>query len=102
VTALRDVSELLWPAVEETIADLGLGSSDAAAVKLARRYARVIDQTSDAKQASVLRWLGPELLKVLAELGATPAARAAMTKGKKQPGDDKPNRLQQLRNARGA
>jgi hypothetical protein len=102
VTALRDVSELLWPAVEETIADLGLGSSDAAAVKLARRYARVIDQATDAKQASVLRWLGPELLKVLAELGATPAARAAMTKGKKQPGDDKPNRLQQLRNARGA
>lgn len=102
MTALRDVSELLWPAVEETIADLGLGSSDAAAVKLARRYARVIDQATDAKQASVLRWLGPELLKVLAELGATPAARAAMTKGKKQPGDDKPNRLQQLRNARGA
>lgn len=104
---LRDASELLYPAVRETLGQLGLldpdaSSPDAAAAKLAQRYARVIDQATDAKQASVLRSLGPELLRVLAELGATPAARAAMTKGKKQPGDDKPNRLQQLRNARGA
>ncbi len=100
--ALRDASELLYPAVCETIAVLGLDKDgkDAAAAKLAKQYARVIDRASDAKQASILRWLGPELQKILESLGATPAARAAM----KQPktGNAKPNRLQQLREARGA
>jgi hypothetical protein len=97
--ALRDASELLWPAVQETIASLGLLGSDAAAVKLAQRYAQVIDQAAD--QAWAMRWLAPLLLDALTELGATPAARARLTKGAKAP-DGKPNRLAQLRAARGA
>jgi hypothetical protein len=90
MTALRDVDKLLWPAVQETLAALGKLSEDSAARKLAQRYAQAIDATPDAKQASVLRWLGPELLKLLESLGATPAARAALTKGKSAPGKDKP------------
>lgn len=75
--ALRDVSELLWPAVAETLASLGLGSEDAAARKLAQRYAQVIDAAEDGKdQAWAVRWIGPELLRVLGALGATPADRA--------------------------
>lgn len=97
--ALRDTSELLWPAVQETIAELGLLGSDAAAVKLVQRYARVIDQARD--EAWAMRWLAPLLLDALTELGATPAARARLTKGAK-PADGKPNRLAQLRAARGA
>ena len=99
---LRDADQLLYPAVCETVAvlDLDPDGKDAAAVKLAKQYARVIDCASDAKQASILRWLGPELLKVLESLGATPAARAAMKKPKT--GDARPNGLQKLRDARGA
>ena len=98
MTTLREVDKLLWPAVQETIASLGLLGSDAAAVKLAQRYAQVIDETPDQKWA--MRWLAPELLKVLAELGATPAARAAMAKGAKQESETKPNGLAQLRAAK--
>ena len=97
--ALRDTSELLWPAVQQTIAELGLLGSDAAAVKLAQRYAQVIDKNTD--QAWAMRWLAPLLLDTLTELGATPAARARLSKGAK-PADGKPNRLAQLRAARGA
>ena len=96
MAALRDVSELLWPAVQGTIASLDLKPEDAAAAKLAQRYARVIDQAPDAKQASVLRWLGPELQKALESLGATPAARAALTKGGK-PQDAPEDKLSHLR-----
>ena len=80
---LRDASELLYPAVMQAIAELGLLGSDAAAVKLAQNYAKAIDQASGAKRATVLRALGPELLKVLEALGATPQARAALTRGQK-------------------
>ena len=101
MTVLRDTSEWLYPAVCETIAVLKLDpdGQDAAAAKLAQRYARLIDEASDAKQANVLRWLGPELLKVLAELGATPAARAALKpKGAKT--SERESKLDQLRVAR--
>lgn len=107
MTALRDASELLWPAVSETLATLELGSEHAAAVKLAKRYAQVIDSMPDKApgnapdQAWAMRWLGPLLLDCLSELGATPAAKARLTKGGK-PGDGKPTRLAQLRAARGA
>lgn len=99
---LRDASELLYPAVYATVMSLDIDreGKDGAAAKLACRYARLIDEASDAKQASVLRWLGPELLKVLESLGATPAARAAI-KQPKSP-DAKPNGLAKLRAARGA
>lgn len=86
--ALRDSSQLLWPAVSETIAVLKLDpdGQDAAAAKLALQYARTIDEATPGKEyASAIRWIGPELLKVLAELGATPAARAAMNRGNGAP-----------------
>jgi hypothetical protein len=100
---LRDASELLYPAVCETIAVLKLDpdGQDAAMAKLALRYARVIDQAPDGKeQVSALWHLGAELRGCLESLGASPAARAAI----KTPGppDAKPTGLQQLRAARSA
>jgi hypothetical protein len=84
---LRDASELLWPAVAETIASLDLQPEDAAAKKLAQRYAQIIDDLPDhaprgtQDQAWAMRWLGPLLLDVLVQLGATPAARKAPKTG---------------------
>lgn len=84
---LRDVSELLWPAVSETLSQLDLKPEDAAAKKLAQRYAQIIDELPDKAprgapdQAWAMRWIGPLLLDTLTALGATPAARAAITKG---------------------
>jgi hypothetical protein len=107
MAALRDASELLWPAVSETLATLDLGSEHAAAKKLAQRYAQIIDQMPEhaprgqPDQAWAMRWIGPLLLDALTELGATPAAKARLTKGGK-PDGGKPNRLAQLRAARGA
>ena len=97
MTALRDASELLWPSVAETLTQLDLGSEHAAAKKLAQRYAQVIDEHRD--QAYALRWIGPLLLDALEALGATPAARAALTKGAK-PADAPENQLDKLRAAR--
>ena len=94
---LRDSTELLAPAVAETIAALGLKPEDAAAVKLAQRYAAAIDADDEG---GALDRLGPKLHAVLESLGATPAARAKLKGGR--PADGKPNRLQGLRNARGA
>jgi hypothetical protein len=100
--ALRDASELLYPAVCEAVTSLELDSKDAAAVKLAKQYARTIDEAPPGKEYFArLRWLGPELDKVLAALGATPAARAAMKKPAK-PADAKPSRLRQIRDAHSA
>lgn len=98
---LRDTSELLWPAAKETVAvlDLDPDGKDALAVKALLRIARIIDETSDAKQANVYRWLMPELLRLLEQLGATPAARHAMRpKGSKAP--ERASKLEQLREAR--
>jgi hypothetical protein len=96
---MRDASELLYPAVCQTIAVLKLDpdGQDAAAAKLAQRYAKLIDEASDAKQANVLRWLGPELLKVLESLSATPAARAAITGKKGGPEADADDVLSHLK-----
>ena len=102
MAVLREVSELLYPAVCETIAALDLDSKDAAAVKLAKQYARTIDEQPPGKAyAGTIRSLGPELHKILESLGATPAARAAIKKPAK-PADAKPNGLAALRAARGA
>lgn len=101
--ALRDAGELLYPAVYATVMSLDIDrdGKDGAAAKLALQYARTIDAEPPGKTyAAAIRWLGPELLKVLESLGATPAARAALKKPK--PADAKPNRLQALRDARGA
>ena len=89
---LRDSAELLAPAVAETIAALSLKAEDAAAVKLAERYAAAIDADSDA-----LDRLGPKLHAVLESLGATPAGRAKLKGGR--PADAAPNRLHALRSA---
>ena len=93
--APRDAAELLSPAVEETLSALQLTEQDAAAAQLARRYAKVIDQARDPAWAA--RWLGPELLRCLDALQATPASRKA---AKPQP--QGPSRLDQLRAARGS
>jgi hypothetical protein len=91
---LRDSAELLAPAVAETIAALELKPEDAAAVKLAERYAAAIDNDGEG---DALDRLGPKLHAVLESLGATPAARAKLKGGR--PADGKPSRLQQLRGA---
>jgi hypothetical protein len=94
---LRDAATLISPAVRETIAALAPGTdgaeADAAAVSLALQYARVIDESQghcrgcddgDCRRgltsAWLLRWIGPLLLESLVQLGATPAARAAIGK----------------------
>lgn len=108
MTQLRDASELLFPAVCATLASLGIdtrdGGKDAAAAKLAQAYARQVDNALPGKDyAWALRWLGPELHRVLESLGATPGARAAMTRGAKAAANDaKPNGLARLRAAREA
>ena len=105
MTALRDASELLWPALAESLATLNLGSEHAAAVRLAKRYAQIIDgmpahaPRGQPDQAWAARWLMPLLLDCLSELGATPAAVARQTKGVKPP-DAKPGGLAKLRAAR--
>jgi hypothetical protein len=82
---VRDASELLWPAVSQTLSQLDLTDADAGAAKLAQRYSQVIEQHPD--QAWALRWIGPLLLDALTQLGATPAARAAITKKGGAPAD---------------
>jgi len=112
---LKDAARLLAPAVAQTIAGLDLTGKDAAAVKLAEQYADVIDRSDghcrgcedpECRRAPAsawsMRWLGPLLLDCLAQLGATPAARAAMTKRGDRPGDAPKSRLQALRDARQA
>ena len=90
----RDPDEMLVPAVEESLTALRHGPEHAGAIQLARRYAKVIDQAKDPAYAA--RWLGPLLLDCLVQLQATPSARP------KQPPEPGPNRLDQLRAARGA
>lgn len=116
MTALRDASELLWPAVAETIASLDLQPEDAAARRLAQRYAQVIDGLPDRgegtserahDQAWGLRWMGPLLLDCLTALGATPASRAQIRKmtggGGDSPANAGPvNWLDQQRQSRAA
>jgi len=99
---LHDTDHLLLPAVNDTIAALDLTAEDAAAVKLAQRYAAAIDATlhDPRAHASAMRWIAPQLLDVLEALGATPAARSRLKKGGDK--DDKPSRIQGLRDARRA
>ena len=100
---LREVSELLYPAVYATVMtlDIDRDGKDAAMAKLALRLARVIDQAADGReQASALWHLGAELRACLEQLGASPAARAAITGKKPAAPDAKPNGLAALRAAR--
>lgn len=100
--ALRDASELLYPAVYAAVMSLDIDrdGKDGAAAKLACQYARTIDEAPPGKEYfGRLRWLGPELQKILESLGATPAARAAITKTP-APAPAQESRLDQLRAAR--
>jgi hypothetical protein len=94
---LQDTDELLLPAVVLTLNELNLGPEHAAAARLARRYADVIDTHRD--QAWAMRWIGPLLLDCLESLGATPVARGKVKEGRTQSG---PSRLTALREARRA
>lgn len=87
---VRDADELLSPAIAETLAALDLKPEDAAAAKLAERYAAIIDAARDPAWAC--RWLAPLLLDCLTQLGATPMSRP---KQKKAPAG--PSRLDELR-----
>src|SRR5271170_6840157 len=99
--ALTDAANLLRTAVDQTIEALDLGDADAAAVRLARHYANLIDAQEDPKLVAwALRWIGPLLLATLESLGATPLARSRLKNEK--PGDGKPSPLQALRDARHA
>jgi len=93
---LRDADELLLPAVEATLGKLTLEDADAAVVKLAQRYAAVIDASETP--AAALEVFGPKLLSALSALQATPAARARRRSG--GGGNVGPNRLEELRAAR--
>lgn len=83
---LRDADDLLVPAVRETLGALDVQAEDAAAVRLALRYAKTIDDHLDADgqhdYAWAVRWIGPLLIDALEQLGATPAARARLKTGK--------------------
>lgn len=67
-------------ALGRALKQVTLAPEDAAAVALARSYARALDADS-ANLAKV----GHRFLEVLVELGMTPKARAAVLKGEKAP-----------------
>jgi len=81
---LRDADGLLRGRVDQAAAELPLTPADQAAVKIAQQYADAIDAAHgtgiDENIAWALRHLGPLLMTVLCELGATPAARARVRK----------------------
>jgi len=100
---LKDADDLLWPAVRRSLQALDLDQEDEGAATAALMIAVNIDAHPDKIYA--MRWLMPELLKYLAELGATPAARAAIKK--QAAGGDKNapatiSRIDQLRTSRAA
>lgn len=118
---LQSTDALLGPAVADTINALPLAHADTAAARLARQYADTIDQAAqiaaalddidDEDQAqrvaalaakvdaqTVLADLGPKLLHTLDALGATPRARAAISKG--GAGGGQKGKLAALREAR--
>jgi hypothetical protein len=66
-------------AVAETLSELPLEDVDAAIVRLAERYASVIDAAANPYDA--LDKFGPKLRAALESLGATPQARARTLKG---------------------
>lgn len=100
---IRDADELMISAVAETITALDLKPEDAAAVSLAQLYAAQIDECTGSDDpklgAWAARWIAPLLLTCLAELGATPAARAALAK-RGGPQVAAENQLDRLRKAK--
>lgn len=82
VSRARDPSEYLLPGVVAAITALDLEPEDEAMIKIARHLATVIDQAPASKREYAARWIVPELVRVLAELGASPAARSRIKGGK--------------------
>lgn len=94
------VTDLIGPAVEQTLAALDLKPEDTAAAQLARRIAATIDDTPPGEERGKTLWhLAPQLLAALKELGATPAARAALTAQKPTDGQTPKSALAALRDA---
>lgn len=108
---LQAADRLLAPALTTSLAALDLADEDQAAAKLAESYARALDSAAgmEAQARKVLRdaagldedllarvealtqalgarkalaEIGPKLTALLVELGATPKARAALSKGR--------------------
>jgi hypothetical protein len=105
---VENVDKLLAPAVSAALSTVGATEADTVAIKLAHTYASMIDEARQAERwaNSVLAkvdndsdlWeevkalkvklsakvtlsdLGPKLAAILAEMGATPKARALMSK----------------------
>ena len=75
-----------------TLAALDLPSTDSAASRLAREYAKKID----SGDSDVLLFLGPKLHSLLNDLGATPAGRSKL---KTQKVADTGGKLQAFRSA---
>lgn len=94
---LRAAEDLVLPALQESLSALGLGPEHAAAVRLAERYAKVLDRAQDVAWAC--RWIGPLYLDALDAIGATPMAKARLAKGQKQ-APHVPSRLDELRSRR--
>ena len=110
---IADADRLMATHVAATLDALPGEDQDDAVRELAKKYADVIDRSKghcrdcanpdckkSATDAWLARWIFPLLLECLAELGATPAARSRLKKGK--PEAPKANRLQALRNSRPA
>lgn len=93
---LQDADRTLTAAVALTLDALQLAPGDAAAKRLATRYAAAIDAAEN--HAEALDKLGPKLLATLEALGATPQARAKQAKGGATA--DAPDPLAALRKAR--
>jgi len=91
--------EPLAEIVRQALERVSTKDEDAAAMRLAESYAKAIDDASD--KAEALDKLGPKLLAALVELGMTPRARAAATKGgPKDAGDSNRSSLDELRERR--
>ncbi|MGH3094817.1 MAG: terminase small subunit [Streptosporangiales bacterium] len=125
---LQSADGTISAALAETVPDLDVSGADSAAIRLAERYAKALDQASGmeasadrvlraverdgdedlAEQVSALRQrvtaqgiverVGPKLLDVLDSLGATPKGRARLPKQPTQGG----GALAAVRSARGA
>lgn len=84
LTATADSGPMMV-AVEETLAALKLEPADAAACAAARRLAVQLDASATVLDPTVqtkAAYMMPHLINVLRELGATPAARAAVKNAK--------------------
>jgi len=86
-------------ALNAALNDMQLDSKDEAIANLARTYANKID--NNPTDAKILKDLGPELMKALAELQMTPKARAAISTAKEAVSNDSDDAAETLAELRG-